>query len=80
MEATVSYATKVYQFIAKYSEIKYYTLCLGNVSKDCTINNMKKKAYDIVTGLSGDYNAIDTNIIFDIHNEKKRNVTQCQEL
>ena len=35
-------ATKIYQFIAKDSEIKDYTLCLGNISKDSTINNMKK--------------------------------------
>ena len=35
-------ATKVYQFKAKNSEIKDYALCLGNVSKDFTINNMKK--------------------------------------
>ena len=35
-------ATKVYQFKAKNLEIKDYALCLGNVSKDFTINNMKK--------------------------------------
>ena len=35
-------ATEVYQFKAKYSEIKDYALCLGNLSKDFTINNMKK--------------------------------------
>ena len=32
----------MYQFKAKDSEIKYYTLCLGNFPKDFTINNMKK--------------------------------------
>ena len=37
----------IYQFIAKDSEIKSYALCLGNISKDFTINNMKK------TGLIG---------------------------
>ena len=37
-------ATKVYQFKAKNSEIKDYALCLGNISKDFTINNMKKNA------------------------------------
>ena len=36
-------ATKLYQFKAKNSEIKAYSWCLGNVSKDFTINNMKKK-------------------------------------
>ena len=35
-------ATKMYQFKAKNSEIKYYTICLSNISKDFTINNMKK--------------------------------------
>ena len=40
-------ATKLYQFKAKDSEIKDYALCLGNISKDFTINNTKK------TGLKG---------------------------
>ena len=40
-------ATKIYQFKAKDSEIKDYTMCLDNVSKSFTINNMKK------TGLKG---------------------------
>ena len=31
--------TKVYQFKGKTSEIKDYSPCLGNVSKDFTINN-----------------------------------------
>ena len=35
-------ATKVYKFKAKNSNIKDYALCLGNISKDCTVNNMKK--------------------------------------
>ena len=36
-------ATKIYQFKANNSEIKGCALCLGNISKDFTINNMKKK-------------------------------------
>ena len=36
-------AVKVYQFKAKNSEIKDYALFLDNVSKDFTINNMKKQ-------------------------------------
>ena len=35
-------ATKIYQFKAKDSEIKDYALYLGNISKDFTIDNMKK--------------------------------------
>ena len=38
-------ATKIYQFKAKNSEIKSYTLCLGNISKDFTVNNLKKKEF-----------------------------------
>ena len=40
-------ASKIYQFKPKVSEIKY-TRYLGNILKDCTVNNMKKK-----TGLKG---------------------------
>ena len=36
MEATVSYLLTLQE------HIKNYTLCLGNISKDFTINNMKK--------------------------------------
>ena len=36
-------AIKIYQFKAKDSEIKDYALCLGNVSKDFTNDNIKKK-------------------------------------
>ena len=35
-------ATKMYRFKAKASEIKDYTPCLVNISKDFTINDMKK--------------------------------------
>ena len=34
-------ATKIYQFKAKDFKIKDYALCLGNISKDFAINNMK---------------------------------------
>ena len=46
MEATVFLfvnPTKIYQFKAKGSEIKDYALCLGNVSRYLTVNNMKQK-------------------------------------
>ena len=35
-------ATKIYQFKAKILEIKDYALCLGHISKDFIIDNMKK--------------------------------------
>ena len=35
--------TKIYPFKVKDSEMKNYTLCLGNIAKDFTVNNMEKK-------------------------------------
>ena len=61
-------ATKLYQFKAKTSEIKDYALCLGNVSKDFTINNMKKAGLKgVVKCFFIDFNPIDNNDILDIH-------------
>ena len=37
-------ATKMYQFKVRDSEIKDDALCLGNISKDFAINNVKKQA------------------------------------
>ena len=39
--------TKIYKFKAKGSKIKSYLLCLGNTSKDFTIDNINN------TGLKG---------------------------
>ena len=36
-------AVKIHQSRAKDSEVKPYPLCLGNISKGLTINNMNKK-------------------------------------
>ena len=63
-------ATKVYQFKAKHSQqkTKHYALCLGNVSKDFTINNMKKAGLKgVVKCFFIDFNPIDNNDILDIH-------------
>ena len=61
-------ATNIYQFKARDSEIKSCTLCLGNISKDFTINNMKKTGLrDIVKLFSVDLNPIDTKNILNIH-------------
>ena len=59
---------KKYHFKAQKAEIKDYTLCLGNISKDFTINNMKKKKKKKKkTGLKGVVNVfsdyIDTDRI-----------------
>ena len=63
-------ATKIYQFKEKDSEIKDCTLCLGNISKYFTINNMKKTKQNSV---------IDTNDLLDIHKYlmKKHNIKLC---
>ena len=62
-------ATNVYQFKAKNSEIKDYALCLGNVSNDFTIYNLKKKTVlkGVVNFFSIDFNAIDNKDILNIH-------------
>ena len=55
-------ATKVYQFKANDSEIKYYALCLVNVSKGFAIRNMKKHRIKRSCNVfSVDFNPIDTN-------------------
>ena len=55
-----------YQFITKYSEIKKYSLCLGNISKDFSVDNINK------IGLNGlVYNFPVTFDIIDITNIHK---------
>ena len=51
-------ATKTYQFKAKTSEMKDYTLCLGNISKGLK---------GVVKFFSIDFNLIDTNDILGSH-------------
>ena len=60
--------TEIYKFKAKDSEIVASPLCLGNISKDWSADNMKK------TGLTGyvydfiaDYDSTDVDDIKDIH-------------
>ena len=45
-------------------EIKYNSLCLGNISKDCTVDDIKKLDQMI---FSISYNTIDVSNIVDIH-------------
>ena len=60
--------TEIHIFKAKNSEIVTTPLCLGNISKDFSVENMKK------TGLNGyiydfsvDYDAIAVDVILDIN-------------
>ena len=60
--------TEIIKFKAKDSEINPYELCLGNISKDWSVDNMKKtslKGY--VYDFSVDYEAISVSHILDIH-------------
>ena len=69
--------TEIYKFKAKDSAIVASPLCLGNISKDWSVDNMKK------TGSTGylydfrvDYDVIDVDDIKDLHKYlmKKNNI------
>ena len=60
--------TEIIKFKAKDSEIVPYSLCLGNISKDWTNDNMKKPGFNgYVYDFSTDYKAINKSDIVDIH-------------
>ena len=60
--------TEIIKFKAKDSEIVPYLLCLGNISKDWTNDDMKKTGFNgYIYDFSTDYNAIVTSDILDIH-------------
>ena len=60
--------TETTKFKAKDSEMVAYSLCLGNVSKDWTNNNMKKTGFNgYICDFSIDYDAIAVSDILDIH-------------
>ena len=60
--------TEIHKFKAKDSEIVASPLCLGNISKDWSANNMKKTGFTgYVYDFSVDYYAIDIDDIKDIH-------------
>ena len=61
--------TEIYKFKAKDSEIVATPLCLGNISKDCSVNNMRKTGLNgYVYDFSVDYDAIAVDDILDTHN------------
>ena len=61
--------TVIYKFKAKDSEIVATPLCLRNISKDWSADNMKKKTgfNGYVYDFSVDYDATDVDDILDIH-------------
>ena len=67
MEQIVFYLLSI-KFKAKDSEITSYPLCLGNISKDWLIDNMKEIGLNgYVYDFSVDYNAIAIPDILCIH-------------
>ena len=60
--------TEIVKFKAKDSEITAYPLCLGSISKEWSVDNMKETGLkDYVYDFSVDYNAIAVSDILDIH-------------
>ena len=71
----VTYLSMVQKFTnLKHSEIVAATLCLGNISKDWSIDNMKKTGFNwYVYDTSVDYNATDVDDIVHIHKYLMKN-------
>ena len=60
--------TEIYKFKAKDSEIVPTPLCLGNISKDWSTDNMEKTGFNwYVYDFSVDYDSTDVDDIKDIH-------------
>ena len=60
--------TEIYKFKSKHSEVVTSPLCLGNISKDCSADNMKKTGLTgYVYDFSADYDAMTVDDIKDIH-------------
>ena len=69
--------TEIIKFKAKGSEIVATPLCLGNISKDCSIDNMKDTGLNVYNyDFSVDNDAIAVDDILDIHKHlmKKNNM------
>ena len=69
--------TEIYKFKAKDSEIIVGAICLGNISKDWSVDNMKRTGFNgYVYDFSVDYDATDVDDIVDIHKYlmKKNNI------
>ena len=60
--------TEIIKFKSKDLEILPHPLCLGNISKDWSVDNMKKTGFNgYVYDFSVDYDAIAVDDILDIH-------------
>ena len=64
----------IHKFKAKDSEILATPFCLRNISKDWSVDNMKKTGFKgYVYGFSVDYDAIAVDDILDVHNYLMKN-------
>ena len=72
--------TEIYRFKAKDSEIVASPLCLGNISKYWSTDNMKKTGFNgYIQDFSIDYDATDIDDIKGIHKYlMKKKITQCK--
>ena len=69
--------TEIIKFKAKDTEIVASPLCLGNISKDCSTDNIRKSSFTgYVYDFSVGYDAITVDNIKDIHKHlmKKNNI------
>ena len=69
--------TEIDKFTVKDSEIVASPLCLGSISKDWLVDNMKRTGFNgYVHDFSVDYDATDVDDIKDIHKYfmKKKNI------
>ena len=61
------YGTEIYKFKAKDSEIVATPLCIGNISKDWSVDNMEKAEFNkYVYVFSVDYDATDVDDILGV--------------
>ena len=68
--------TEIVKFKAKDSEIVAAPLCLGNISKDSSVDNMKKTRFNgCVYDFSVEYDAIVVDNILHIHNYLMKKMT-----
>ena len=74
--------TEIYKFKAKDFEIVTTPLCLGNISKDWSVNNTTKTGFNgYIYDFSVDYNSTDVDDILDIHKYlmKKNNIVRVSK-
>ena len=71
--------TEIYKFKVKVSDIVASSLCLGNISKDQSTDNMKRTGFNgYIYDFRVDYYATDVDDIKDIHKYLMKKITQCK--